>query len=397
MTSFHSRVKRRPGSPTPGWFTRGPDGYNSESLSVYEHGDFCPVLLGDVKGGQDLLQSGNTISFKIVAKLGYGSFSTVWLAKNVKTDEYLALKFLTLKCSTRDNTEMRILKKLGKLRCAFFYKHINNLEYLCLGMDPAGSSLHDRENSEVPLPSSISTITTFISCLVNRVLTLHQLGIHHGDITSKNVVLGLHKDAFTSEALHNSFMCDCNVDIFYIGEEGEAPSLPPNLPKYIVQHEEIGLLTDKEDMSKVDLIDFGLSFEEPTKTKVWGTKYYQAPENEEGRCASAKSDLWSLGCVLLYGLAGENFFEEHDQHDYLNHDDDSQLLMIDDHLSENRCLGKNISFRMLIGDIIHHLLQKDPSKRDPDTVRDLLRKLESGDYGYDSGNSQDGSSDENEI
>lgn len=83
MTSFHSRVKRRPGSPTPGWFTRGPDGYNSESLSVYEHGDFCPVLLGDVKGGQDLLQNGNTISFKIVAKLGYGSFSTVWLAKNV--------------------------------------------------------------------------------------------------------------------------------------------------------------------------------------------------------------------------------------------------------------------------------------------------------------------------
>lgn len=63
---------------------------------------------------------------------------------------------------------------------------------------------------------------------------------------------------FTSEALHNSFMCDCNVDIFYIGEKGEAPSLPPNLPKYIVQHEEIGLLTDKEDMSKVDLIDFGL-------------------------------------------------------------------------------------------------------------------------------------------
>lgn len=205
----------------------------------------------------------------------------LWLALDLsKTDEYLALKFLTLKCSTRDNTEMRILKKLGKLRCAFFYKHINNLEYLCLGMDPAGSSLHDRENSEVPLPSSISTITTFISCLVNRVLTLHQLGIHHGgecfgitwetytgranidffniDITSKNVVLGLHKDAFTSEALHNSFMCDCNVDIFYIGEEGEAPSLPPNLPKYIVQHEEIGLLTDKEDMSKVDLIDFGL-------------------------------------------------------------------------------------------------------------------------------------------
>lgn len=52
---------------------------------------------------------------------------------------------------------------------------------------------------------------------------------------------------------------------------------------------------------------------------------------------------------------------------------------------------------MLIGDIIHHLLQKDPSKRDPDTVRDLLRKLESGDYGYDSGSSQDGSCDGNET
>ncbi|EGC46139.1 conserved hypothetical protein [Histoplasma capsulatum var. duboisii H88] len=364
MTSFHSRVKRRPGSPTPGWFTRGPDGYNSESLSVYEHGDFCPVLLGDVKGGQDLLQNGNTISFKIVAKLGYGSFSTVWLAKNVKVARCILLQtYQQSRISMSRHGSCRVKStRVREQRGPPSIKHIYNNDLYKLSGESSVNS------SSVGHPS-----------------------------WGKNVVLGLHKDTFTSEALHNSFMCDCNVDIFYIGKEGEAPSLPPNLPKYIVQHEEIGLLTDKEDMSKVDLIDFGISFEEPTKTKVWGTKYYPAPENEEGWCASAKSDFWSLGCVLLYGLAGKNFFEEYDRHDYLNHDDDGQLLLIDDHLRENRCLRKNISFRMLIGDIIHHLLQKDPSKRDPDTIRDLLRKLESGDYGYDCGNSQDESSDGNDT
>lgn len=126
----------------------------------------------------------------------------LWLALDLsKTDEYLALKFLTLKCSTRDNTEMRILKKLGKLRAAFFYKHINNLEYLCLAMDPVGSSLHDRENSEIPFPSNISTVTTFISCLVNRVLTLHQLGIHHG-----GECVGITWETYTGRA---------NIDFFF--------------------------------------------------------------------------------------------------------------------------------------------------------------------------------------
>jgi hypothetical protein len=47
--------------------------YTQESLSMYRPGGLHPVHLGDTfKNGR----------YKIVHKLGWGSFSTVWLAKD---------------------------------------------------------------------------------------------------------------------------------------------------------------------------------------------------------------------------------------------------------------------------------------------------------------------------
>lgn len=47
-----------------------------EDLENYEPGGFHPVHLGDVYDDQ----------YRVVHKLGFGGFSTVWLARNVLTN-----------------------------------------------------------------------------------------------------------------------------------------------------------------------------------------------------------------------------------------------------------------------------------------------------------------------
>lgn len=66
-----------------------------ESLLAYENGGLCPIILGDVLSGVDILQKeeggkDEVCSFKVLGKLGYGSYSTVWLGREVYA---LALPF----------------------------------------------------------------------------------------------------------------------------------------------------------------------------------------------------------------------------------------------------------------------------------------------------------------
>jgi len=64
--------------------------YTQENISNYRLGGFHPVCLGDT------LQDGR---YKIYHKLGWGGFSTVWLAKDNKYTAANKLKcFLNLLC-----------------------------------------------------------------------------------------------------------------------------------------------------------------------------------------------------------------------------------------------------------------------------------------------------------
>ena len=46
-----------------------------EGRSAYAHGRFHPVYIGDVYHGR----------YQVINKLGYGSYSTVWLVKDLKS------------------------------------------------------------------------------------------------------------------------------------------------------------------------------------------------------------------------------------------------------------------------------------------------------------------------
>jgi tetratricopeptide (TPR) repeat protein len=121
----------------------------------------------------------------------------------------------------------------------------------------------------------------------------------------------------------------------------------------------------------VKLTDFGIAHvfasKHLTRTgAVVGTAEYLSPEQAEGKPATRRSDLYSLGCVLYTLLCGRNPFRGENildllhKHRYAQFDPPRKLLPDLPHE---------------LDEVICDLLQKDPEKRPPDAGV-LQRRLE---------------------
>ena len=77
-----------------------------EDLEGYRLGGFHPVHIGDyLRGGR----------YHIVNKIGFGCFSTVWLAEDTMTEEYVAVSIAQAHHSQSDggSREIKILQHLA--------------------------------------------------------------------------------------------------------------------------------------------------------------------------------------------------------------------------------------------------------------------------------------------
>lgn len=114
-------------------FQLGP----SEDLEWYEPGGFHPVHLRDVYD----------LRYSIVHKLGFGGFSTVWLAHDSVEDEWVALKILASETSTTSTARPSILadndiksSTLFSIPKREFWIHGPNGRHLCLVLPVVGPS-----------------------------------------------------------------------------------------------------------------------------------------------------------------------------------------------------------------------------------------------------------------
>ena len=73
-----------------------------ENLEAYCSGGYHPIKLGD-----GFCQG----RYRIVHKLGYGSFSTVWLARDFTAEKYVSLKIITADASRR-SSEAEVLNSI---------------------------------------------------------------------------------------------------------------------------------------------------------------------------------------------------------------------------------------------------------------------------------------------
>ncbi|KAE8376060.1 kinase-like domain-containing protein [Aspergillus bertholletiae] len=108
LLKWAAKALRQPPSPpmcfpTSGFETvRSVEVLEEERFEQFKKGQYYPANIGDVFSSK----------YQIVGKLGFGTTSTVWLARDLESHRYVTLKIYT--CDERDQEEFQINKQLGQ-------------------------------------------------------------------------------------------------------------------------------------------------------------------------------------------------------------------------------------------------------------------------------------------
>ncbi|KAH8689916.1 kinase-like domain-containing protein [Talaromyces proteolyticus] len=261
---------------------------DAEPLHRYREGGYHPVALGHI------LKEG---SYKILHKLGWGGYSTVWAARDQRLDEtYVAIKFSVSESENdRGNREVRVMKKLASIHpspqhvmCILddFELEGPNGTHKCLVFELLGPSVTDVTDAHFPdgrLPGKLAKSVAKQAFI--GLDTLHQQKIGHGDLHTRNL----------------AFTMPCLDDL----PEGEYPGVP----EYIVRHA-VYRLHPWSSLSNIKIVDFGESLLQSAVPQTLHTPLpVRAPEIIFKDHLDYRVDLWSMGCMLFELFVGQPPFD----------------------------------------------------------------------------------------
>ncbi|KAJ5544637.1 hypothetical protein N7461_006941 [Penicillium sp. DV-2018c] len=272
--------------------------YTQESLSKYQPGGYHPVNLGDTFAND---------RYKIHHKLGWGGFSTVWLAKDRDRNQWVSLKIMTADSSI--SRELQILNFLEaqsrrglasnyvvQLLDAFTHKGPNGV-HQCLVFELLGPSvdkvLSDYHESQDKLHTE--TVLRISTQLLKAVKFIHDAGLCHGDISGRNIAFTCtHLSKQTEEQLFDVLGFPEIEPLKRI----DGTPLGNELPAQLIRAAEWNEWIDEDD-EDIRLLDFGESFyqgQEPQKLAQPGP--LKVPETIFTDCFDDRVDLWRTGCMI---------------------------------------------------------------------------------------------------
>jgi serine/threonine protein kinase len=262
--------------------------------------------------------------YETISPLNHGSFGMVFQAKDLVTDENVAIKVITkstaaVNCPSAFAVDERS-EELGVHLRLGSHDHVVNLLqsfetqnhiYLVLEYCSNGDLYEAIRFDKGPLETE--HVRDFMMQLVNAVEFIHSKGIYHRDIKPENI-----------------------------------------------------FLTQSGTMK---LGDFGLATSDPWSWEVAvGSDRYMAPEQYDPTHAgysTAKADIWAIGIVLLNVLFQRNPFAVPSTSDPLYADfalDRQSLFDVFPNMSQDAF------------EVVRHCLAIDPEKRDLSAVKDALAR-----------------------
>ncbi|KAJ5509085.1 hypothetical protein N7527_011228 [Penicillium freii] len=287
-----------------------------EWVEEYHPGGYHPVVLGDVFN-----------QYKVIRKLGEGSYSTVWLAHDLNNSRYVALKILVSEIS-ESTTELRILRHIiefapeegsryiTRLLDEFEHRGPNGL-HKCLVLEPMGPSVNTMVEElpqfnprkrgmkiRYPLQMAKSILKQSLQALA----FLHKNGIAHRDFQPGNILFALNDIDSTPEGL------------LLQEEDVQARSISPPVqrldgkqdkwaPQYLCVAQPLVPFTCYAEGFMVKLSDMGGAyfFTDPL-TKPVTPLGLRAPELIFNGAVTNTVDIWSFGCLIFELITGQPLF-----------------------------------------------------------------------------------------
>jgi serine/threonine protein kinase len=293
-----------------------------ENIERYRPGGYHPVNLGDRLGGQ----------YKIIHKLGHGGFGTVWLARDIREEKYVAIKIVMSKHSKATvKHELKILKYIAEhvgrpggnfidIPIEDFWINGPNGHHLCIVSEVAGPSIAQltRNNKKVKTEDAQRMALQITQCL--GFLHYQKIGVAHGDLTSGNVLLELNNfGSLPVEKVHELLGQPSREQV----RPFTGRTLGNSAPEFVYQAADLTKLSQFYS-GNIILIDFGDAFFLDDVPGGVGTPaQFCSPELLIQSLCGKSSDVWALACTIFEIRCGRVLFEA-----FMGSDEDVLLAML---------------------------------------------------------------------
>ncbi|KAJ0413153.1 kinase-like domain-containing protein [Aspergillus carlsbadensis] len=303
----------------------------TEWVEDYRPGKYHPVNFGDTLKGS---------RYRVIRKLGYGSYSTVWLARDQELNRHVALK-IPIADPEISKHELDILHALSQaasehsgkshvLTLVDSFEHSGpNGVHRCFVFDIMGPSLATAlEEPSEELKKLCTTRKRYPTWMVKSILyqTLlgidffHRNGVAHGDLSQSNLLFSV-KNLTSVE--DGQLARDDKVSDPVQRKDG---LIDRWAPKYLALSQPLDEYVDVEPGFSIKISDFGGAFflSDPPAKLVTPVPL-RSPEFMITNTINKDQDIWSLGCLIFELFAGRPLFVVPDMGSRESVDDDHFL------------------------------------------------------------------------
>lgn len=293
-----------------------------ENLEGYCPGGYHPTHINDQFSDN---------RYTVIHKLGFGSYSTVWLARDRVADRYVALKIVAAHGS-KTNHESDILAHLqagdtshpgrqyiSSLLDVFSF-HGPNRQHTCLVSEVAGCTAAGSKENSPNFKFPLATARSIAAQVSLGLSYMHSRSVGHGgEYESPFFSTDTHFQPLTDLHCRNILLQTTDMDALSVPEIYErfgepfhvpvsrADRLPtgPEAPSYAVIPMNLIVPSNQMTSCKVKIADFGSSFLFGKEPKTLHTPTaLLPPEAFFHEPVSGKADIWTLACTL-YDIPSE--------------------------------------------------------------------------------------------
>jgi serine/threonine-protein kinase SRPK3 len=269
-----------------------------EDLCDYKRGGYHPVSIGDRFCEK---------RYRALRKMGWGRFSTVWLAWDVSNSRPVALKIPQAQYSDDVREEIEIIKKINetpndtyiiKMYDHFVHRGVNGT-HTVMALELLGPTLCSLIKQSKQVGLSPYVVKRVAVCVLKALEHIHTIRVIHSDLKPENILCVLSPTRLDSM-------------IKKAQEEWEQTKTQVNIPKdansdpRVKQTSEQGFLEDEFLSFKV--ADFGNASDKFKIDDIIQTRYYRCPEVLIQAKYGTTADIWSLACILFEAATANILF-----------------------------------------------------------------------------------------